>query len=114
MIVLTTVDRALAISVSPTASVNLPVVVGFTDVREQNQSQNAGVQLTEADGIIDQIICDAPEEGVIRNVDYITVLNPVLNGQTTTVSIHYDENGIQYTMMEVELLVGDILLYEDT
>ena len=112
MIALTNTQRRLELDLASASSTTLSIVVGFTDIRYADQMKNAGTTLSTSNGVTDVIIAAAPLSGVLRIIDSISVSNNT-NTATETVRIYYDENGTEYTIIQVDLAGGDQLYYED-
>lgn len=112
MIALTNTARQLELDLASASSVALDIVVAFQDIRYADQTKNVGTTLSSSNGVTDVIIAAAPTSGVLRVIKSISVCNRD-NTATETARIYYDESGTESDIIQVDLVGGDQLYYED-
>jgi len=111
MITLNSTVRKLELDLAGASSLPCAVIVSFIDRRTQDQQDASGTQLSTSNGTSDVTICDAPRDGMTRDIQTISIYNP--NGSSVVARVYYDESGTEYTIVQTTLTSGDTLFYED-
>lgn len=115
MIRLDATPRKLQIVLGGAVSTNqLPIIVSYLDNIGANYTDASRITtgatqstLTNNGTAVD--VCSAPPIGRVREVDYISVRNS--DTAVATVTIRFNDNGTNYTLVTVTMAVGDHLFY---
>lgn len=92
----------------------LPVHVGFYDVlpevREGTQDYFGSVQRTNTNSGTTVTVCNAPQQGVSRIVDWITIHNA--DSASATVTLKTDDGSTEFVVTVKTLTAGQTFWYE--
>ena len=110
MISLDTTTRKLqAFLAGAAATTNPTVTVVYYDVPQQTKvdfsEYRRAPQFTVLAGATETDVCDAPNQSVIRNIEYIAIYNA--DTATVTVTVCVDDNGTNRIQAKVVLLTGE-------
>lgn len=109
MIRLDTVNRKLQIKLAGAITTNqLPVTVSYAD--KTTTAYNGGTQLSNTNSTTAVDICSAPPASVVRDIDYINIVNTDTNQVTVTVSF-LDSATVYGIVSSFILAVGQQLTY---
>lgn len=85
----------------------LPCMVSYSD--KTSTDYVGATQLANTNNTTQVDICAAPAASTVRDIDYVSVKN--IDTASATVSIIYDDNATDYTVVKAALAVGDQLVY---
>lgn len=106
-----TVRRLEAKLAGPVATNQLDIIVQYRDSREEKILIAFGTELTTTDNTTPVVILDHPRAGITRTVSALQAINK--DTAPVTLTLTYDNGGIEFVMFKVTLSIGDIIIYED-
>lgn len=84
--------------------------VGYKDKLAQGvQPERGGTQIASSNGSTDVTICDAPQQNVTREIDYICAYNGEANARVITIQI--DDSGTNYKQWELSVSSSDTVIW---
>lgn len=108
MITLDTIYRRLQLRLGSAAATNeIPILVCYTD--KVGGVNTDGTQNSLSSGTTEQLICSPPNEGVVRDIKYVSVRNNDTAVKIVTITLN--DNGDTYENDSYQLDVGDKLQY---
>jgi len=113
MIILDATTKSLEIKLGGAITTNqLPFVLGYVDLLSTDQSISA---VGSNDGVTNSgtavAILAAPASGHTRQVKFLSVQNA--DTVAATLTLQYNDNGTERTIIQIALAVGDNLIYTD-
>lgn len=102
-----TTQKLLAVLAGTVATNQLSVNVSYSD--KTSTTYDGGVQNTVTNSTTPADICAAPAASTIRDIDYISVYNA--DTVSATVSIIFDDNGTDYTLIKQALQPSEQMTY---
>lgn len=108
MIRLDNTTRKLQVVLAGAITTNqLPVVLSWSDKTTSSYTGGSTVSNTNSTTAVD--ICAAPAASTIRDIDSISIYNA--DTVAADVTIRYNDNATTYTIIKVNLLTGEKLIY---